>query len=86
MKPVDVTKHQIYIDLFASEERNPIFVSGVPIASKSFNLPQSWISKYEKDTNNKGIPIEFSFGDTQIGVRVGDSLGDQQMEITLDYH
>ena len=82
--PADIRTRVIYIDLYASDERDPIFVKGKPIAGKEFTLLDSWI---KQNNNNKfDIPIDFVFGDTQIHVRVGiDGIPENQRELRLNF-
>ena len=58
-------KHVVGIDVYASEERDPMFVPGKAIARKDFRLPPDW-------DINQTFPISFFFGDID-GLEEGKS-------------
>jgi len=72
-------KSVVGIDVYASEERDPLFVPAKAIARKDFRLPENW-------DIHQTFPISFFFGDTKIRVFADiDGLEEHEKEIHLDY-
>ena len=67
------------IDVFASDEERPVFITGKPVARKDFKLPSNW-------DIHKTFPISFFFSDTKIRVFADiDGLEEHEKEIQLEY-
>jgi len=72
-------QHIVGIDVYASDEYRPVFVTGKPVARKDFKLPKGW-------DIHKTFPISFFFSDTKIRVFADiDGLKEHEKEIKLDF-
>eukprot|EP00485_Elphidium_margaritaceum_P000041 CAMPEP_0202692808 /NCGR_PEP_ID=MMETSP1385-20130828/7099_1 /ASSEMBLY_ACC=CAM_ASM_000861 /TAXON_ID=933848 /ORGANISM="Elphidium margaritaceum" /LENGTH=722 /DNA_ID=CAMNT_0049348405 /DNA_START=35 /DNA_END=2203 /DNA_ORIENTATION=+ len=72
-------KNIVGIDVYCTDERDPTFVDGDPVARKDVPLPANW-------DIHQTFPISFFFGDTKIRVFADiDGLADHEKEIRLDY-
>ena len=72
-------KNIVGIDVYASNDKNPIFITGKPIARKDVILPSNW-------DIHQTFPISFFFGDTKIRVFADiDGIEDHEKEIRLEY-
>jgi len=72
-------QHIVGIDVYESDDRRPVFVTGKPVAKKDFKLPADW-------DINKTFPISFFFSDTKLRVFADiDGLDEHEKEIKLEY-
>ena len=72
-------KNIVGIDVYSSNDKNPIFITGKPIARKDVILPSGW-------DIHQTFPISFFFGDTKIRVFADiDGIEEHEKEIRLEY-